>query len=205
VLSAFLAGTAGGLLYCLPVSAVNAEIIRRGLTDGFRTSFIISLGAIVGDVVWLTLAVLGAEAMLRLPALRLAVGAAGTLVLLALAIAAWRTGGRAPSLAAAPPIGARRAFGLGALLCLASPFAVPVLLAVIASVGAPYAHAAAATRAALYAGVFDGALIYGLLAASISSWGARFITPRGLRLVDRIAAVLFFGLAVLLAWQTVTH
>ena len=50
MLSAFLAGVLGGLLYCLPLSAVNVEIIRRGLTNGFVTALIVSMGALVGDV-----------------------------------------------------------------------------------------------------------------------------------------------------------
>ncbi len=201
-LSAFLAGLVGGFLYCMPVSAVNVEIIRRGLTNGFVASLTVSLGALVGDAVWLTLAVVGAEAMLRLPALRLAIGIAGTLLLLYLAWHAWRHAQGEPGLEPASPLSAPRAFGLGAVLCLASPFAVLVLLGIIGSIGAPYAGSPATTRAALYLGVLAGAMCWGIAAAAISSAGRRVVTQAMLRLVDRTAALLFVVLAALLAWQS---
>ena len=199
--AAFAAGLAGGLLYCLPLSAVNVEIIRRGLANGFTTSLLVSLGAIVGDAVWLTLAVLGAETLLRVPSLRLLIGSLGAAFLLYLAWSAWRSASRIGEFKSAAPIGPARAFGLGVVLCLASPFAVLVLLAVIASLGAPYASGVPAVRAALYAGVLGGAVVYGFVVATLSSWGRRFMTPRTLRYVDMIAAGLFLGLAGLLAWH----
>jgi len=202
MLGAFLSGLVGGLLYCLPVSAVNVEIIRRGLANGFATSLLVSLGAIAGDAVWLALAVLGAEAMLRVWILRLVLGVVGAVVLLVLARSAWRSAQREPALGPLPPVGAMRALGLGALLCLASPFAVLVLLSVIGSIGAPYAGGGPATRAALYVGILGGAVVYGFVAAGLSSWGQRLVTRDTLRHVDRVAAVLFAGLAALLAWQT---
>jgi len=200
--TAFAAGVAGGLIYCLPLSAVNVEILRRGLTDGFLPSLLVSLGAIVGDAVWLAAAVLGAEALTHSPGVRLAVGAGGAALLLWFAAMAWRSAQREPELEPVPPIAGARAFGLGAMLCLANPYAALVLLAVIESVGARHAHGATGARYALYAGIFGGAVVYGFLAAGLSSWGRRFVTRRTLRYVDLTAAVLFVGLAALLVWQT---
>ncbi|MDO8665815.1 MAG: LysE family transporter, partial [Gemmatimonadales bacterium] len=77
MLAAFLAGILGGIVYCLPVSAVNVEIIRRGLTGGFMAALMVSLGAIVGDAVWLTVAVGGAELIMSRPSLRVTIGGAG--------------------------------------------------------------------------------------------------------------------------------
>ena len=202
MLSAFLAGALGGFLYCLPLSAVNVEIIRRGLTNGFVTALVVSMGALVGDAVWIGLAVLGAEVMLRAPAARIAIGAAGIMVLLYLAWSSWRHAEPATSLVSDAPPGAAKAFGLGVMLCLASPQAVFVLLAVMGSVGAG-AYPARSDRYALYSGIIGGAVIYGFLASGLAAWGRRFVTAGTLRLVDRVAAVVFFVLAVMLAVRTV--
>jgi chemosensory pili system protein ChpE len=198
MLSAFLAGVLGGFVYCLPLSAVNVEIIRRGLTNGFLTALVVSMGALVGDAVWIALAVLGAEIMLRTPAARIAIGVLGIAVLLYLAWSSWRHAAKTTSLASDAPPGAAKAFGLGVMLCLASPQAVFVLLAVMSSVGAG-TYASGAARFALYAGIIGGAVIYGFLASGLSAWGRRFVTPGALRIVDRVAAVVFFGLAAMLA------
>lgn len=202
MLAPFLAGVLGGLLYCLPVSAVNVEIIRRGLTDGFIAALMVSLGAIVGDVVWLSIAVGGAELiMARLP-LRVAMGAAGTVLLLWLAWSAYRHSRGEPELSPAALASHARAFGIGALLCLASPFAVVVLLAVIGSVGAAYGRGSPLTRLTLYAGILGGAVVYGFVVSGLCAWGRRFVTRRTLRLVDVGAGWIFAALGLYLAWQT---
>lgn len=203
MLSAFLAGTLGGFLYCLPLSAVNVEIIRRGLTQGFVTALVVSMGALVGDAVWIGLAVLGAEVMVRAPAARIAIGVLGIAVLLYLAWSSWRHAEQTTAPVTGAPPGVLKAFGIGVMLCLASPQAVFVLLAVMGSVGAD-AYTARADRYALYAGIIGGAVVYGFLASGLSAWGRRFVTPRTLRIVDRVAALLFLGLAVMLAIRTAT-
>jgi threonine/homoserine/homoserine lactone efflux protein len=203
MIAAFLAGVVGGLVYCLPVSAVNVEIVRRGLTSGFLAALMVSLGAIVGDAVWLTVAVGGAELITSRPSLRAAIGVLGAALLLWLAWAAYLHSRKEPELVAAERTSHGRAFVIGALLCLASPFAVVVLLAVIESVGAGISRGGVAMRAALYGGIFAGAAFYGLAVSSLCAWGRRFVTRRALQLVDLGAAAIFLALGLYMAWRTV--
>lgn len=92
---ALLAGIGAGFVYCLPVNSVNVAIVRRGLAAGFQAALLVSLGAIVGDLVWLACAVLGAELILARLAWRAAIGLAGVLVLWWLAWDAFRSSRRA--------------------------------------------------------------------------------------------------------------
>jgi len=202
MIAAFLAGVVGGLVYCLPVSAVNVEIIRRGLTSGFMAALMVSLGAIVGDVAWLSVAVGGAELILSRPALRAGIGVGGAVLLFWLAWSAYNHSRKEPELAPSEPTSHRRAFAIGALLCLASPFAVVVLLAVIGSVGAATRGGGLAVRSALYTGLLAGAVIYGFAVSGICAWGRRFVTRRTLQLVDVGAAIVFAMLGLYLAWET---
>lgn len=201
MLAPFLAGVLGGLVYCLPVSAVNVEIVRRGLTGGFLPALLVSLGAIVGDVVWLSVAVGGAELIMTRPLWRVAIGSVGAALLLWLAWSAHRHSRGEPELTAAAPTSHARAFAIGVLLCLASPFAIVVLLAVISSVGAAISRGGPSTRFALYAGVLMGAVIYGFVVSGLCAWGRRFVTRRTLQLVDVGAAIAFAMLGLYLAWE----
>lgn len=203
MLAAFLAGVLGGLVYCLPVSAVNVEIIRRGLTGGFLPALLVSLGAIVGDLVWLSVAVGGAELIMTRPLWRVAIGIVGAALLLWLAWGAYRHSRGEPELTAAAPTSHARAFAIGVLLCLASPFAIVVLLAVIGSVGTEYRYSDPTTRLMLYAGILGGAVVYGFVVSGLCAWGRRFVTRRTLQVVDVGAAVVFAALGLYLAWQTV--
>ena len=202
MLAAFLAGILGGIVYCLRVSAGNVEIIRRGLTGGVMAALMVSLGAIVGDAVWLTVAVGGAELIMSRLSLRVTIGGAGAALLLWLAWSAYQHSRREPELTPAERTSHGRAFAVGALLCLASPFAVVVLLAVIGSVGAGISGGDFATRSSLYGGIFVGAVIYGLVVSGLCAWGRRFVTRRALQLVDVGVAVIFAILGLYLAWQS---
>jgi threonine/homoserine/homoserine lactone efflux protein len=202
VLLALLAGVGVGLVYCLPVSSVNVEIVRRGLAAGFHSALLVSLGAIVGDLAWLAGAVLGAELILARPAWRAAIGLAGALVLWWLAWDALRSSRRAADVIARAPSRPGRDFWVGALLCLSNPQAILVLMALIASVGPRTASGGTAMRGAFYAGIPLGAVVFSFAAAGVVAWGRRFVTPRSLALVERASAAVLAGLGVLLAWQT---
>lgn len=201
MLLALLAGIGAGFVYCLPVSSVNVEIVRRGLAGGFHAALLVSLGAIVGDLAWLVGAVLGAELILARPAWRAAIGLAGALVLWWLAWDAFRSSRRAADVIAHAPARPGRDFWVGALLCLANPYAILVLMALIASVGPRHASGGTAMRWAFYVGIPLGAVVFSFAAAGIVGWGRRFVTARSLALVERASAVVLTGLGVLLAWQ----
>jgi len=202
VVLALLAGIGAGFVYCLPVSSVNVEIVRRGLAAGFQAALLVSLGAIVGDLVWLSCAVLGAELILARPAWRAAIGLAGVLVLWWLAWDAFRSSRRAADVIACTPARPGRDFWVGALLCLSNPQAILVLMALIASVGPRHGSGETALRGAFYVGIPLGAVVFSLAAAGIIAGGRRFVTAPALALVERVSAVVLAGLGALLAWQT---
>jgi threonine/homoserine/homoserine lactone efflux protein len=123
-----------------PPGPINAEMVRRGLAQGFGPAFALGLGACTGDALWAAIVVLGAGVLLAAPAMHAVLGALSTLLLLLLAgvflSGAWRAFGAAR--ADAPPDaatgrfeGARGGFALGFGMALTSPWNVAFWLAVI--------------------------------------------------------------------------
>ena len=49
-----------------PPGPINAEIVRRGLSRGFRPAYGVGLGASTGDAVWAIAVLLGAGVLLEL-------------------------------------------------------------------------------------------------------------------------------------------
>jgi threonine/homoserine/homoserine lactone efflux protein len=121
-----------------PPGPINAEIIRRGLAQGFRPAFGVGLGACSGDALWALAVILGAGLLLG-PGARVALGWTSTALLFLLAAVflagAWREWrdrrrGAAPERSSARP-SVRGTYFLGLSMALSSPWNLAFWLAVI--------------------------------------------------------------------------
>ena len=81
-----------GLVYTVPPGPVNVETIRRGATTGFRGALGLQFGALVGDLVYAVLALLGAGTLLPASVLHLGLAPVSALVLVYLGYTALRDG-----------------------------------------------------------------------------------------------------------------
>jgi threonine/homoserine/homoserine lactone efflux protein len=155
-----------------PPGPINAEIMRRGLAQGFWHAYAVGLGASSGDAIWAIAVVLGAGALLGstaavgllslLSALLLLVLAASYLVGAWRGVVRWRTG----SEAAMPGRLDNRRGGylLGFGLALSSPFNIAFWLAAL---GRPEALRAGVPGALVVAGaVLVGTNLWVLLLCS---------------------------------------
>lgn len=121
-----------------PPGPINAEMLRRGLAQGFWPAFGVGLGACSGDALWALAVILGAGFLVGAGA-RLALGWMSTALLFLLAglflVGAWQEArahraGAAPEPARARPSG-RRGYLLGLSMALTSPWNLAFWLAVI--------------------------------------------------------------------------
>lgn len=183
--------TAGLLLgwsVAWPPGPVNAEMIRRGLTRGFRSAAAVGFGACTADFLWALAVTGGAGALATLPGVRPALGGVSLALLLflawtflAAAYRAWRRSpppaGTAPTAAAEPTrfAGARGGFVLGLSMALSSPWNIAFWLAVIGSQGSE--QLALGTSLLLAGAVVSAAALWTIVLASAASLGARFATP----------------------------
>src|SRR3954451_10353171 len=95
--TALIVAAAGlGLAYSAAPGAVNTEALRRGLSRGYRPALLVQFGALVGDLAWATLALVGTGLFLQDRSVQTVLGVAGGFFLLRLAWNAlqqtWRGG-----------------------------------------------------------------------------------------------------------------
>lgn len=82
VVYAFIKGFLFSLALCLDLGVVNIAIMKTGLDRGFAASFQIGLGSCLGDVFYMSLALLGWTAVFHYLAVQWILWIGGTLVLL---------------------------------------------------------------------------------------------------------------------------
>jgi threonine/homoserine/homoserine lactone efflux protein len=71
-----------GLTLAAPIGPVNLEIIKRGLNSGFRQAFLTGVGAMSADATYLTLIFFGLTAFLNISFMKIALGIAGSIILI---------------------------------------------------------------------------------------------------------------------------
>ncbi|MEO8197261.1 MAG: LysE family transporter [Thermoanaerobaculia bacterium] len=202
--------TAGLLLgwsVAWPPGPVNAEMIRRGLTRGFRSAAAVGFGACTADFLWAMAVAGGAGALAALPGVRPVLAGLSLVLLLFLAwtflasaVRAWR---RSRHAVAAPPAkerfaGARGGFLLGLTMALSSPWNIAFWLAVIgAQTGEQLSFGVSLLLAAA---VVFAAATWTIVLCSAVQLGARFATPAW-EIVTQAATgalMIFFAVRLLL-------
>ncbi len=64
-------------VYSAAPGAVNTEAVRRGLQRGFVPSFLVQIGAVLGDLVWAMIGLAGVALLLQVLPVRIMLGIAG--------------------------------------------------------------------------------------------------------------------------------
>src|SRR6478735_8560765 len=85
-----ITGVTLGLAYSAVPGAVNTEALRRGLAGGFRPSWLIQTGALLGDLLWAVIGLTGAAVLIERDAIATLLGLVGAGFLFALARSAFR-------------------------------------------------------------------------------------------------------------------
>jgi threonine/homoserine/homoserine lactone efflux protein len=198
----FVTAVGLGVAFAAAPGAVNAEAFRRGLAHGFRPSLLVQVGAVVGDLLWATVALTGVALSLQNEALHLLLGVIGGCFLLRLAWRALREAAR-PGLPVDTAGSARGAFMTGAFFSLANPFALAFWLGMGSGAAALVdGESRTAGLVVFLAGFVVGTLLWGIGSALAIARGRRFLGPTFFRWLNALCglALGYFGLR--LVWQT---
>jgi threonine/homoserine/homoserine lactone efflux protein len=70
-----------GLLFNVAPGAILAESLRQGINAGFMAALAVQIGSLVGDALWVVLGLLGAAALITIPAVVVPMMICGALLL----------------------------------------------------------------------------------------------------------------------------
>ncbi len=208
MLTLFIAAFWIGLAFNAPPGAVAAETLRRGLAHGFRPAFAVQVGSLIGDAAWAIIGLTGAGVLMEVAAARGLLAAAGVALLAWLGLQALRDAvrGDMPAATAEAAAGAPGgAFVAGALLSLTNPFAVAYWMALGGALVALGIERPEPTHyAVFFAGFMTSSVLWCFIAAGVTAWFRRILTPTLYRAVNAacgLALVAMAGTLGVQAWS----
>jgi L-lysine exporter family protein LysE/ArgO len=195
------------LSLCFDLGVVNTAIIKTGIEHGGKPSFAIGFGSCFGDLLYMSLALLGVGAVFDLPAVRLCLWLVGTAALLALAGKSFREARRPKPLpqatgkAGAAKASLLRCWLTGAGLAMASPTSIAWFAVVAGPIAAGMSVDHGFGLVLFVAGFFAAGMLWSLSVAWISAKSGAWAGPKLVRIMSIFSALLFLAFAVKLFWD----
>jgi threonine/homoserine/homoserine lactone efflux protein len=190
-----------GLTFFATPGAITAQLLRGWGQRGFLGTILLQLGALLGLLLWASVALAGAAFLVQNTFARILLGILGILLLLYLAWLALKDAYRGGE-KKTQESQRRTEFALGAALTLANPFPVIFWLSILPTLIAnEQVSLDFATITAFFAGFIMSAVLWSLLMAGLLAWGRRFVTPSFLRLINLICGLALVFFAFKLLWD----
>lgn len=199
ILAAFVLGFA----YASAPGAVNTEALRRGLKHGFLPSFLVQVGALVGDLLWAVVGLTGVALFFHIVTIQVILGVAGVAFLLRMA---WMSflDARKPINMPESSVKTERNFLTGLVFSLANPFGIAFWSGVGGGFALRIQNIPLIDKLViLFMGFAVGAFTWSVGVSALVAWARRFVGERLLRGVFTLssAAMAYFALEML--WELI--
>ncbi len=193
------AGFIIGLTHAVPPGPITFEVLRRGVSEGFRPALEVDIGAVAADAVFFVLIVVGLSQVLGHPAGRIAMWLGGCALLAFLGLRGiYRIAAKKAPADADGPRG-DSPFLSGFLICITSPFALVWWMGVFAGTMTFYSDAI--SLLAVFGGIAFACLLWYALLGMLGSAGKKMFRRSWLTLLSLACSAMMLAFAIILLYR----
>lgn len=204
-MNVFLSYILLGLSLAAPIGPINAAQIDRGIRNGFMNSWLIGVGAVVADGVYMLVVYIGVVQFLETAFMQTFLWFFGCFVLMYTGIETFMNAGKINlehSRGKEPLI---KSFFSGFLMSISNPLTILFWLGIYGSVLAKTAATYNTGQVVLYSSaIFIGLLIWDIAMASVSSSSRKFLTPQLLVVISCLSGLSLIGFGIYFGMQAFT-
>ncbi|WP_284638623.1 LysE family translocator [Paenibacillus silviterrae] len=189
-----------GLSLAAPIGPINAAQLNKGLRSGFWHSWLVGLGAMIADMVYMLLVYFGVVHFLSTPFMQTFLWLFGCFVLCYTGIESLMGAGKITN-ARDDDESLVKSFFSGFLMSLSNPLTILFWLGIYGSVLAKTAKTAGPEELVLYScAIMLGVVLWDITMASMASTFRKYLTARLLTLISILSGLsligfgLYFGL-----------
>ncbi|WP_066258497.1 LysE family transporter [Neobacillus drentensis] len=191
-----------GLSLAAPIGPINAAQIDRGIRSGFMNSWLIGVGAVVADGVYMFVVYIGVVQFLETDFMQTFLWFFGCFVLMYTGIETFMNAGKINlehSRGKEPLV---KSFFSGFLMSISNPLTILFWLGIYGSVLAKTAATYNTSQLVLYSSaIFIGLLIWDIVMASVSSNFRKFLTPQLLVGISCLSGISLIGFGIYFGMQ----
>jgi L-lysine exporter family protein LysE/ArgO len=200
-MSVFLGYIFLGLSLAAPIGPVNAAQMDKGIKSGFLQAWLLGLGALTADIVYMITVYLGVVKFLETPFMQSFLWLFGFFVLMYTGIETLINANKIEMESREEESGLR-SFGTGFLMSISNPLTILFWLGIYGSVLAKTASAYGTGELVIYSlGIILGLVLWDIVMAAISSSFRRLLTARLLIFISILSGVSLIGFALFFGYQ----
>lgn len=192
-----------GLVYSAAPGAVNTEALRRGLQRGFLPSFMVQIGALLGDLVWAIIGLTGVALVFHFLAVKVILGIAGAAFLLRMAWMSLLDAGKPIDLTQSEAK-EHRDFLTGIVFSLANPFGIAFWGGIGGGFAAHITGMPLIDKLVfLFVGFATGAFAWCIGISALVAWLRNFIGEKLLRGIFTLSSLAMAYFAFEMLWSLI--
>ncbi len=193
------AGFIIGLTHAMPPGPITFEVLKRGVSEGFSSAFMVDVGAVAADAVFFALIVIGLSQVLSHPVGRLAMWLCGCALLTFLGLRGiYRVAVKKAAVNVDRPRGDSPLMS-GFLICITSPFAVVWWMGVFA--GTMVFYGDAISLLGLFGGIAAACLLWYAGLGFLGSAGKKMFRQSWLTLLSLVCSIMMLAFAAILLYR----
>jgi L-lysine exporter family protein LysE/ArgO len=193
-----------GLSLAAPIGPVNAAQLDKGIRHGFLHAWLVGLGAMAADAIFMLLIYFGAVHFLSTPFMKTFLWSFGAIVLIQVGVESILKAGTVVSDSESRDEPATKSFYTGFFMTLSNPVSILFWLGIYGSILAKTAETYGKWELLLYSsGIFIGLLLWDFVMAIVSSTFHKYIGGGFLVFLSRAAGVSLIGFGFYFGWQAI--
>lgn len=199
-----------GISFAVPMGPVNFEVVRRGIGQGFLCAFIVSLGALSADVVYLVAINQGISSWMSIHWIHVTLTWLGALFFLKLGYtsikSAFHTADNFMIQIASLEPSKWNAFWSGFLISLINPISFLFWLGVYGSLYVSLLQKHNTNMITLcIVFLFLGIIVWNINVATTIHFSRKFLHNTGIRIITFIAGLVLLGFGIKFLWKGISY
>ncbi|MGD6817963.1 LysE family transporter [Metabacillus sp. 84] len=191
-----------GISLAAPIGPINAAQIERGFNKGFWHSWLIGLGSITADVLYMLAVFMGLVQFIEIPVVKAFLWLFGFFILVYTGIESLLQARKSMELRKAKPCSLKKSYLTGFFMALTNPLTIMFWIGIYGSVLAKTASAYESTELLIYSGsILLGLLLWDISMAFFSSFARGFLNDRTLQAITCLSGLSLIGFGLYFGYE----
>lgn len=196
-MNAFLSYILLGLSLAAPIGPINAAQIDRGIKSGFLHAWLVGIGAVTADGIYMLIVYIGVVQFLDTAFMKTFLWSFGSFVLLYTGVESLISAGKVNLVHQRNNEPLMKSFLSGFLMAISNPLTILFWFGIYGSILAKTASTYESTRLILYSSaIFIGLLLWDVMMAGVSSSFRKFLTSKLLVFISFLSGFSLIGFGI---------